>query len=69
MKTISRILLALVLTWPLLMDISSSPLLVHWFANGGEGWNALSPVFRAIVLSFALFGLVGRLRQSNNREA
>lgn len=94
MKTIGRILLALVLTWPLLTGISSLPLLTHWFANGGEGWNALSPVFRALgsdggeqneeifvgillvisfvlalVLSFALFGLVDRLRHSTNRRA
>ncbi|KVD74819.1 hypothetical protein WS62_04295 [Burkholderia sp. ABCPW 14] len=94
MKTIGRILLALVLTWPIFIGVTSLPALSHWFGNGGEGWDTLSLVFRALgsaggeqnedifvgilllvsfagalILSFILFGLIGRFQRSTNREA
>ncbi|WDD95908.1 hypothetical protein Bsp3421_006090 [Burkholderia sp. FERM BP-3421] len=48
MKLIGRIVLALLLTLPVQAAITSLPWMEHWFGNGGEGWNVMAPLFRAL---------------------
>ncbi|MCM2493238.1 hypothetical protein EFP18_25500 [Burkholderia glumae] len=48
MKLIARIALAFALTLPVEAAITSLPWMEHWFGNGGEGWNVMAPLFRAL---------------------
>ncbi|WP_179401915.1 hypothetical protein [Burkholderia guangdongensis] len=48
MKLVSRMLLALLLTLPVQIALTSLPWMAKWFGNGREGWNVLAPLFRAL---------------------
>lgn len=48
MKLAARFGLAILLTLPVQILLSSLPWMADWFGNGGEGWNALAPLFRAL---------------------
>ncbi|WP_186052238.1 hypothetical protein [Burkholderia gladioli] len=48
MKLFARVVVAALLTLPVQISIASLPWMARWFGNGGEGWNTLAPLFRAL---------------------